>query len=130
MFACTGVFYGCNCESERDLTEGGIREIGVVEAPWLVHSNREEKLYPVATMDLMATLLDLLGMQSYHNRPLDGYSLVPYLQGKEANRPIAAGLGWYGSFKFGSTDHINGTFPFYCPNSSAALVRTYPQLHT
>lgn len=108
---------------ERDLTEGGIREIGLVEAPWLVKSNREEKTYPMATMDLMASLLDLLQMQSYHNRPLDGHSLVPYLQGKETDRPGSAGIGWYGTFKFGSTDHVNGTFPFYCPNSSAALVR-------
>ena len=109
--------------SERDLTEGGIREIGLVEAPWLVKSNREEKTYPMATMDLMASLLDLLQMRSFHNRPLDGHSLVPYLQGKETDRPVIAGLGWYGTFKFGSTDHVNGTFPFYCPNSSAALVR-------
>jgi hypothetical protein len=27
-------------------------------------------------------LLDLLGMKSYQDRPLDGHSLVPYLQGK------------------------------------------------
>ena len=94
----------------------------MVQAPWLVKSNREEKTYPMATMDLMASLLDLLGMKSYRNRPIDGHSLVPYLRGKESERPITAGLGWYGSFKFGSTDHVNGTFPFYCPNTSAALV--------
>jgi hypothetical protein len=27
--------------AERDLTEGGIREIGLVEAPWLVKANGE-----------------------------------------------------------------------------------------
>jgi hypothetical protein len=33
---------------------------------------------------------------------------------------MASALGWYGSFRYGSTDHINGSFPFFCPNSSAA----------
>jgi hypothetical protein len=28
---------------------------------------------------------------------------------------VAAGIGWYGTFKFGSTDHINGAFPFQLP---------------
>ena len=106
---------------KRDLTEGGIREIGLVEAPWLFSANREEKHYPFATMDLFATVLDLLGgMASFEGRPLDGVSLVPFLSGKVTARPMEAGLGWYGSFRFGSTDHINGTFPFFCPNTSWA----------
>ena len=54
-------------------TEGGIREIGLVEAPWLIKANVEAHTYPMATMDLMATLLDLLNMKSYQSRPLDGH---------------------------------------------------------
>ena len=63
---------------KRDLSEGGIREIGLVEAPWLVRRNGEEASFPFATMDLMPTVLDLLGMASFQGRPLDGASLVPY----------------------------------------------------
>ena len=33
------------------------------------------------TMDVMATVLDVLGMGSFEGRPLDGMSLLPILRG-------------------------------------------------
>eukprot|EP01047_Picozoa_sp_COSAG01_P036886 COSAG01_NODE_2900_length_6892_cov_34.502871_2_plen_67_part_00 len=46
---------------KRDATEGGTREIGLVEYPPAVKANRVETTYPIITMDLMATVLDILG---------------------------------------------------------------------
>jgi hypothetical protein len=46
---------------KRDATEGGTREIGLVEYPPAVKANRVEMAYPIITMDLMATVLDILG---------------------------------------------------------------------
>lgn len=103
---------------KRDLTEGGIREIGLVEFPPEIKENRVEKRYPVVTMDYMATILDVLGMSPYQNRPLDGTSLLPFFRNQTKER--ASPIGWYGIFKFGSTDHINGTFPHKCPAYSNA----------
>ena len=66
---------------KRDATEGGTREIGLIEYPPAVKANRVEKQFPVITMDVMATVLDVLGMDSFEGRPLDGMSLLPILRG-------------------------------------------------
>eukprot|EP00729_Bicosta_minor_P010916 gene10916-9748_t len=53
----------------------GVREIGLVEFPPAVKANRVEKQFPISTMDLMATVLDVLGLESHNKRSLDGISL-------------------------------------------------------
>jgi arylsulfatase A-like enzyme len=57
---------------KRDATEGGTREIGLIEYPPAVKANRVEMEYPVQTTDVLATMLDILGMESFESRPLDG----------------------------------------------------------
>ena len=59
----------CLCS---DATEGGTREIGLIEYPPAVKANRVESRYPVQTTDIMATMLDILGLESFEGRPLDG----------------------------------------------------------
>ena len=103
---------------KRDVSEGGIREIGLVEYPAVVKQNREEFTYPMATMDLLPTVLDMIGQKPFEGRALDGASLLPFLAGNETQRPQSAGLGWHGVFSFGETNHVNGTFPHLCPNVS------------
>ena len=83
-------------------------------------------------MDLMATVLDILGMKSFEGRPLDGTSLLPVLSGKQAERPVVAGIGIHGSFPYGDTNHqcdfnlTNCKTPFRCPtNSSSVTLGTY-----
>ena len=58
----------------------------------MMSHNVEEKSFPFATMDLLPTVIDLLGLHSFENRPLDGASLVPYLKGQQTERPRANGL--------------------------------------
>jgi hypothetical protein len=44
-------------------------------------------------MDLMASLLELVGLPSHKNRPLDGISLIPVLNGTMLERPMEHGIG-------------------------------------
>ena len=107
---------------KRDVTEGGTRVIGLVEYPraaMAVNGGRVEARFPVSTMDIMPTLLDALGQAA--PRTLDGVSLLPYLRGEAAERDAAAGIGIHGIFRFGSTNHQNGSFPDICPNASDAV---------
>jgi len=110
-----------------------VREIGLVEFPPAVKANRVEKQFPISTMDLMATVLDVLGLESHNKRSLDGISLLPILKGEITERPIEAGIGIHGSFAYGDTNHHcegttgNCTRPFACPtNSSSATLGDVP----
>eukprot|EP00041_Stephanoeca_diplocostata_P037592 m.1428668 g.1428668 ORF g.1428668 m.1428668 type:complete len:622 (+) comp25067_c0_seq3:83-1948(+) len=109
---------------KRDATEGGTREISIVEFPPLIKRNRVEAQYPTITMDYMATLLDLLDLPHPMGRALDGASLVPFFNGDVTERPVEAGIGIHGSFPYGDTNHVvvNGTStnPYRCPVTSAS----------
>ena len=77
-------------------------------------------------MDILPTVLDILHLDSYHGRALDGISLLPYLRGEMAERPQSAGIGIHGSFRFGSTNHKVGadgkeSYPDICPTHSDAI---------
>ena len=102
---------------KRDATEGGIREIGIIEYPPVIKQNSIEKLFPIATMDLLPTILDILNKTSFEGRPLDGISLIPHLSGNQPHRPEEAGIGWHGVFVYGATRHNKS---ICCPNTSAS----------
>ena len=77
-------------------------------------------------MDILPTVLDILHLDSYQGRALDGISLLPYLRGEMAERPQSAGIGIHGSFRFGSTNHKVGadgkeSYPDICPTHSDAI---------
>ena len=65
--------------------EGGVRVPGVIEWPAKISAPRSSSLNTV-TSDLMPTLCELIG-QSLPNRPIDGVSLVPLLNGDMVGRP-------------------------------------------
>ena len=112
---------------KRDATEGGTREIGLIEYPPAVKANRVEMEYPVQTTDVMATMLDILGMESFEGRPLDGHSLLPILRGEITQRPVVAGIGIHGSFPYGDTNHVcddegqNCKNLYRCPANSTSV---------
>ena len=113
---------------KRDVTEGGTRVIGLVDYPpaaLRTPGGRVLERFPISTSDIMPTVLDLLGLESYQGRPLDGISLLPVLRGDMEQRPQAAGIGTHGSFRFGSTNHKAGpdgkeTYPDICPEACAS----------
>ena len=114
---------------KRDATEGGTRVIGLVEYPKVITSNRHEPHFPISTLDLAPTLIDILGLDesAWGGRPLDGTSLLPTLRGKQPTRPVGRGIGVHGSFPYGDTNHqcVDAACrqthtPFRCPVDSAS----------
>ncbi|MEO2033215.1 MAG: sulfatase-like hydrolase/transferase [Planctomycetaceae bacterium] len=75
---------------KRSLFEGGIRVPGILEWPAQVTAGRQTDI-PVCTSDYLPTILDVLEMKIPDERPIDGISLVPLLQGRMQKRtdPIA-----------------------------------------
>jgi len=65
---------------KRALFEGGIRVPGLLEWPAQIKAGRQTDV-PVVTSDYLPTILDLLDMQLPDDRPIDGISLVPLLEG-------------------------------------------------
>jgi arylsulfatase A-like enzyme len=52
---------------------------------------------PAGTVDIYPTLLELAGVAIEHDRPLDGLSLVPFLEGRMQQRPQPLGFWHYGA---------------------------------
>lgn len=94
---------------KRSLYEGGVRVPGLLEWPAQIASPRVTDS-PAVTSDYLPTVLDALGL-ALPNRPLDGQSLLPLIQGKvtDRNKPIGFISGkqkaWHdGRFKLISQD--------------------------
>ncbi|ARN57840.1 sulfatase [Sedimentisphaera salicampi] len=69
--------------------EGGIRVPFIVKWPGEIPAGKDYN-YPVSTLDIMPTSLAAAGAdkkQINSGKPLDGVNLLPYLQGKNKNRP-------------------------------------------
>lgn len=105
---------------KRALLEGGIRVAGIVEAPFLVSGRGPYVLpsYPASTMDLLPTVLDLLGASNVRPTwPLDGRTLVPALNGSSTVRGSA--IGHLSNF---TLEEGNAT----CPHGPPALPPNCP----
>ena len=70
---------------KRDLYEGGIRVPGIIEWPNVIKQNKVSS-YPVVTNDFLPTVYDILEVKPSDDRPLDGISILPLLQGKVSHR--------------------------------------------
>ena len=73
---------------KRSLLEGGIRVPGLIEWPGKVRPGNTA--IPAVTSDYLPTILDIIGAEPADNRPIDGISLLPLIQGKmkERGKPI------------------------------------------
>lgn len=71
---------------KRDLFEGGIRVPAILEWPARIAGGRTTRL-PACTSDYLPTILDLLAIEPVDDRPLDGISLVPLIEGTMTSRP-------------------------------------------
>jgi len=79
--------------AKGNLYEGGIRVPAIIEWPAVVASPRISTI-PCVTSDIMPTLLDLLGLE-LPDRPIDGISLRPLIEGKMTTRPRPIGFWKY-----------------------------------
>ncbi|MFK7767178.1 MAG: sulfatase [Mariniblastus sp.] len=75
---------------KRDLYEGGIRVPGFLVWPNKVKSPRTTDI-PAVTSDYLPTILDAIGVDA-PDRPLDGISLLPLIEGEMENRNSPIGF--------------------------------------
>ena len=79
---------------KRDVWEGGHRVPGIISWPAVSKGPARVSWQPVVTMDFMATVMDVLGLQRPTNQrqwAFDGVSVMPILRGEE---PAPRGIGW------------------------------------
>jgi arylsulfatase A-like enzyme len=82
--------------TKASLYEGGIRVPAMIEWPAVIRKSRIIDL-PAVTSDIFPTVLDILGLtSSCSNRPLDGISLRPLIEGRAMDsRPKPIGIWNY-----------------------------------
>ena len=103
---------------KRLLYEGGVRVPGMIEWPGVITSNKVS-LFPVVSSDLLPTVRDILGIKPADNRPIDGISILPFLQGKveKRNQSIYWGYDIAGNF--------NGSYNMSTSGDQYKLMVTY-----
>ena len=70
---------------KTQLFEGGVRVPGIIEWPDVITSNKVSS-FPVVSSDLLPTVCDIVGIESPNDRPIDGISILPFLEGKIEHR--------------------------------------------
>src|SRR5207248_8300258 len=74
--------------------EGGLRVPGLMEWPARLKQPRVINM-PCGTIDIFPTVLEVAGVQAPNDRPLDGISLVPLLDGRMSERSKPVGFWHY-----------------------------------
>lgn len=92
--ASAGPFRG----HKHQMWEGGIRVPSLVQ--WQGHLKESAVCsFPATTCDYLPTILDLAGLRKIENRPLDGVSLKPVLQGRDVQREYPMAFGYQRLYK-------------------------------
>ena len=76
---------------KRSLYEGGVRVPGLLEWPAKIKPGTSSNV-ATCTVDYFPTILDIVGVDMPDDRPLDGVSLVPLLEGSMETRPRPLGF--------------------------------------
>ncbi|MEE2706963.1 MAG: sulfatase-like hydrolase/transferase [Planctomycetota bacterium] len=76
---------------KRSLHEGGVRVPGILEWPARVKGGQTTDL-PAVTSDYLPTILEAVELRMPDNRPLDGVSLIPLIDGRMKQRPRPIGF--------------------------------------
>lgn len=66
--------------------DGGMRVPFAFRWPGKIPSGKDYD-YPISSMDILATMVALTGVEIAKDRPLDGVNLLPYLTGEDSGRP-------------------------------------------
>jgi len=78
-------------QRKRSLHEGGVRVPGILEWPNKIPTGRTTD-YPAVTSDYYPTILDFLDIGVPNQKPLDGISLRPVIEGTATNRTSPIGF--------------------------------------
>ncbi len=76
---------------KRSLFEGGIRVPAILEWPARVEAGSATDV-PATTSDYLPTVLDVLDLALPDDRPIDGVSLLPLIEGRALERPRPIGF--------------------------------------
>ena len=123
---------------KRDVWEGGHRVPGIISWPQVVGDKPRVSWDPVVTMDFMATVMEVLGVErpeSQKDWHFDGVSVMPILKGET---PAPRGIGWmfkepvksatFGyAFRYGKWKYVAGGVS--CDASKATFNCSKPQLY-
>jgi arylsulfatase A-like enzyme len=90
-----GVYHPKLNGTKGTLLEGGIRVPGIIQWPKKIDEPRTTSV-PCVTSDILPTVCDVLGL-GLPNRPIDGISLVPLLEGNMTDRPVPIAFWKYDS---------------------------------
>ena len=71
---------------KRDMYEGGIRVPFAIRWPKVIPAGTTYD-QPAISLDLFATALAVAGIELPTDRPMDGVNLIPFMTGKNAERP-------------------------------------------
>lgn len=71
---------------KRSLYEGGVRVPGVIEWPAKIQAGSSSDVAS-CTVDYFPTIMDIVGFEMPDQRPLDGVSLLPLINGSMPERP-------------------------------------------
>jgi arylsulfatase A-like enzyme len=101
-------------ERKRSVNEGGVRVPGILEWPAKIGESGRATDFAAVTSDYYPTILDFLELSVPNQKPLDGISLRPVIEGTAGEREIpvgfhyASGRSWTGQrYKLVSTDRGN-----------------------
>jgi len=73
-------------DGKNSLHEGGVRVPYAVRWPGTIKPGIDYDK-PVSSLDIMATIASLSGVDQSDNKPLDGVNLIPYFTGKNTGSP-------------------------------------------
>ncbi|WP_435895186.1 sulfatase family protein [Oceaniferula spumae] len=76
---------------KRSLYEGGVRVSGILDWPARVKTGSVSE-FPAVTSDYLPTIIDALGVGLAEDRPRDGISLIPVIEGKQTERKKPIGF--------------------------------------
>ena len=104
---------------KSSLYEGGVRVPGMIEWPDVITSNKVSS-FPVVSSDLLPTVRDILDIKPPDNRPIDGISILPFLQGKleHRNKSIYWAFSIPGNFS-------KGTYKVSTSGDQYKMIATY-----
>jgi arylsulfatase A-like enzyme len=71
---------------KRSLYEGGVRVPGLIEWPAKIKKSAKSKV-ATCTVDYFPTIMDILDIEMPDQRPIDGVSLLPLINGTMTERP-------------------------------------------
>ncbi|MEM7144161.1 MAG: sulfatase-like hydrolase/transferase [Verrucomicrobiota bacterium] len=121
---------------KRSLYEGGVRVPGLIEWPAKIEPGSVSDA-ATCTVDYFPTILEIVGVEMPDDRPLDGISLIPIIEGSMQERPQPLGFhikgkaAWHDGMMKAHRAKSNSEWELYDlsadPGEETDLAETHPE---